>query len=660
MNHLVKKYITLVIVLLFYSNAAGQKEYLQRIEYFVISDLAISPFEEIWLSARNEVYAAQNMEANWSGGALSLPNRVNANMVSINRIDFLSKDVIIVSGTFPTKSGRDNYMYRSNDRGKTWTVLKFGDSDIRATHVNLKGEAWFSTQSGAIYNSKDYGQSWKKQNLTRWEDGSVASVIFFTDDSKMGLFGTVKGNIYRTEDNCTTWKSIPTPLDQKKYTRLYDTDSDEIGKIRLSGNRYIVRQGRQIFYSSCDTIDWKQLTKVQDFEADDTGIYLIYKDGNVEKVNERFRTIWKSPEKIIGIPEEIALRNEKVFALTYSKLYSISNGIFVSNDMLSDKVMTQDPIITFIRDKQQYGFERNIIYKYDSDKKAWKKHFETPYNTLYPVVVSNQIILIDRSLKSYHLYDEKANTIKEYKLPDTMFSQSAKRVSELIFEDYGYVLNSYPREKIFENKDGQFVLSKMRSTASFLEAMPEVLTTQTVGELLSKIDKGKNNSPAISDFKFISADIKDYKDIIAGKKMTREKNHNNRYEDLFTFPRKDADFEFYSAVADSLDSISSETLEKAFNNRPLIGASHKSKTIRFRFTDGTELMLESTEYIPQHLYLPWTASYKPLEFTVTSPQFITLIDEITKQQFFDRDRMDKAAVIFDIANYLYTKKLRGE
>lgn len=321
------------------------------------SELGISPSEEIWVATRaGNTYYSKQLGDSWRIGPFGSfgPGLSNSGM-TFERVNFFSEDTLMISG-FIQEGGRQDFVFWSGDHGKSWQKVVFGKSSwIDAAFVNSNGKAWMSGSSQLIYYSQDRGKTWKSFDKVEPTGNLRFSTIFFAKDERTGLFGATWNILYKTPDNCKSWEKLPTPLSQAKYQRLSKEERPDIRKIRIFGSYYIVNQQGRVFITKSDSIDWKYLPSVLDFEVTENDeLYIVSKTLGAELYNSVFIRTWQSEQSFDECPTAIAVKNNKLFALTSRSIYKLSPDEFACAPLLTNDIPIPEPHTIFRRSRQWF------------------------------------------------------------------------------------------------------------------------------------------------------------------------------------------------------------------------------------------------------------------------------------------------------------------
>ena len=138
-------------------------------------------------------------------GGKYLPDKyfqLAANKRTIQAINATNKGVLYV--------GTDYGLYRSEDKGKTWTHLEQGlfNQNIHALAIDpVESQVLYAGTSGGIFKTEDGGDHW-----TDWFDassgltnGEINDLIVHPDDPER-LFAATQGGLFYSEDAGESWE----------------------------------------------------------------------------------------------------------------------------------------------------------------------------------------------------------------------------------------------------------------------------------------------------------------------------------------------------------------------------------------------------------------------------------------------------------------------
>ena len=653
----------IILLLLVAKPAFSQDPYLARLSITgTIGELGISPNGEIWVAtATGQVYYWSQADQLWRENNISASDVNTSN--TFERVNFFSDSTIVLSG-FLHENGKQDFIFRSDDHGKTWIKVRFGESSwIDGACFMRDGKAWMTGNSQYIYYTKDSGKSWQTFDKIEKTGNLRLISICFRKDGKTGLFGSTWNSLYLTTDNCNSWTKIPTPLAQNKYTRISKTVHPRIGKIRMFGNHYIIRQEERTFISLIDQIEWQYLPEVVDFEVTDTGnLYTIQKDKGIKLYNSDFSCIWTCNQKLDLPTDAIAVKGEKLIALTREQLYQISPGSFERNELLSSNSTISKPELKLQIDGEDYGFAGKDILKFDTVRNQWFRYMQLDFYITNASTINGKLLISDQSYNQFYELNLKQKVLVRAQLPSKMIDLKANPVVEFHLERGSqgcfHVDNSM---QSFIRNGMQFTLKKQASTGSFLTNFTKPIDANTIDSLAGMIADFKRDKISIADLDITQEDItrfKKYIDLQAERINKKGLEEYKKDETAYEFPGENTDFDYYKKLADSLYALSPEVINAVFSQPDSYwSTTTNTRRIILVLKDGKRLVIENSYNRPNYLFMPWDIEYGQLKLKSNSIQLGKIIDHLTKGSFFVRDVSDKNYAIFTIADYVYRQKI---
>jgi len=661
------RYIKMFAIILFPIIAYGQDAYLERLSIVGnVSELGISPSEEIWVATgAGNIYYTKQIGDLWHAGPFGSLEKFSLHPGNaFQRINFLSQDTLIISG-FIQKDGKQDFIYRSVDHGKTWDKVVFGESSwLDASFVSSTEKVWMSGSSQLIYYSEDGAKTWKSFGKVEPTGNLRFSTIFFDKDEKTGLFGSFWNVLYRTIDNCQHWEKLPTPLSQKKYKRLSEEDRPDIRKIRIFGDHYVINQQGRIFITKADLIDWEGIPNAIDFEVTNDGsLYTIDRDLKIALYDSSFNHIWQSERKLESFPYALAVKNDKLFALTQDRVYKISPEEFIESPLFTADIPIREPDSKVSFEGEEYGFENKDILRFDKKRKQWYRFMTLDFPIANATLFDNHIVVADEKLREYYAIDAINRTVNNFKLPEHLFEK--KLIRGIHFENGSQgCFHTDNSRKSYTKKGGQFVVDNKTTSSKYLTKAANKIDASIIKEMIEIIDSSKFTKVDLADLEITDNDVRTFKDFIEEEKKKHINGSDKElsdFENLYAFPVDHTDFDFYVSISDSLERIDKEDIDQAFWQ----ASGNWSTTTDWRrvilvFQDGKKLIVENSDDKPNYLYTPWLVDYEGLKFKTNSVRFGRLINDLTKGQFFGGAANNKMYAIFKIADYLYRKKLEKE
>lgn len=658
-----KKLLHAFAIILIPLSILGQSEYLSTLSISgSVSELGISPSEEIWVATKaGNVYYTKQIGELWNTGPFGSLNPYNYSVGNtFERINFFSEDTLMISG-FIQEGGNQDFVFWSGNHGKNWEKVKFGQSSwLDAAYINNNGKAWMSGSSQLIYHTKDNGLTWESFDKVEPKGNLRFITIHFSKDEKTGLFGSSWNNIYLTPNNCQSWKKIPTPLDQNKYQRLSKEHKPSIGKVRIFGNNYIVNQQDRVFITKSDAIDWRHLPDVIDFEvSEDESLFTVNQDLSISLYDSSFSKTWQSNKSLENNPRAIGIRNNSLFVLTLESIYKVNCDDFIVSPLFTDEIPIREPNLKIKFESEEYGFENKYILHFDKNKRLWYRYMTVDFSITNATMLDNNVVLTDESLTKHYAINLKQKSVNEYDLPKSLFSNLV--VMELHFENGSQgCFHSNSSLRSYLRKGDKFVVNKQTNSSGYLSRSKSEIEANKIEQMMETIDKSRIVKVSLTDLNITENDIKQFKMFMDKEEQRIKKSGVDRFnfENLYSFPGENTDFNFYRAVADSLFTLSEEEINNAFwQNYGNWSTTTDWRRLVFVFQNGKKVIIENSDDEPNYLYTPWVVDFEGLKFRTNSILFGQQIDEVTNGQFFNKIARDKNYAIFKIADYLYKKKL---
>lgn len=658
MPHNIRFLLSILVLLVFQDLGTAQHEYLARLPVSgYVTELGLSPSGEIWMASKaGDIYYTKEFGDLWHLGPFgSLDPMVFSSGETYERINFLSEKVLIISG-FIQEGGKQNFIYRSGDGGKSWDKIIFGKSSwIDAAYFTNDGKGWMSGSSQLIYYTEDFGKTWVEKNKIDGIANRRFNTIFFSDDQSFGLFGSWN-TIYLTGDNCETWESIETPLQQNKYERISNNVKPNVEKIRILGDYYIVNQQGKVFVTKSNDIDWIRLPDIIDFEVSENQGFLINSDFKVRLVDENLTPNWTSESSLSNPPKAINVIDSTLYAYAGDEIFQISNRTVKSSPLLTDDIPIPEPYNQVDFKGSTYGFSGVDILKLQN--RRWARINEAPFTIGNASVFNGKLIISDQKLENRVELNTETNGISNYDLPDKVFPQDLELKSLTIGLGSLGCFHHDDQTRVYNLNGSDIKLSE--SDRGFLNRMPRKLELELVKEIISEANQARLDELSVDDLHLTSSVISDFKDLISKKEKEIKKNGIDRfaYEDPYQFPGENTDFSFYQSVADSIEfinnSVVSDVFSKGYGNWSTTQIWHQ---LIFDFRNGSKLIISNSDDIPNYLYTPWVINYNGLEYKTNSFTLGRLINELTNGKFYEGYAKDPEYALFKISDFLYRKKL---
>lgn len=658
------KNLFLLLILFLHFSSFSQHSYLANLPISGgVSEIGISPSERIWIATKaGNTYYTDKIGDLWHFGPLGTKDPLSISSRGIfERVSFFSEDILMISGFIHGENSNQDFVLRSTDKGITWNKVKFGKSSwIDAFYINENGKAWMSGNSQLIYYTDNKGETWKSFDKAGNENALRFNTIHFAKDENTGLFGSSWNVLYKTTDNCETWERLPTPLDQKKYNRLSKEHRPDIRKIRIFGDYYIINQQGNIFYTKSDNINWIELPNISDFETTpDESIYFIDKDLKIDLRDSEFVSIWKSDKKLSSTPSAINTKNKSLFVFTYGEIYKINKNDFIVSKLMTNEVPIREPYLKVNYGGEEIGFDGTSVLRFDKNRTEWYRYMELPVNVSNAVIFDNQIVIADNYLDKRFAINIDEQKISEYELPKSLFNLTVNNIENFSIEIGSQgCFHSDRQFREYRLKNNLFKLHKKGKR--FLSKMEKEINPQLLNDIVNEIDDSRFKKLTIKDLEISKKDLDNFKDFIDKEEQKIKKKGFDRfdYDNYYTFPGENTDFNFYKNVADRFDSIPNEVINEVFNT----GYGNWSTTTVWRkmtidFKNGEVLTIKNSDDKPNYLYTPWIINFNGLIIKSNSLKLGELINELTNGDLYSDVSKEKNYAIYKVADFLYKQSL---
>jgi hypothetical protein len=207
------------------------------------------------------------------------------------------------------------------------------------------------------------------------------------------------------------------------------------------------------------------------------------------------------------------------------------------------------------------------------------------------------------------------------------------------------------------NQQGRRMLN-----SNLLNKVPREVDASTIEVMLGEVDKSRFDDVSIEDLHLSGDDVVAFKKFIDREAARIKKSGIDRFDfdQLYTFPGENADFDYYKRVADSLYILPNERVDEAFwQAYGNWSTTTDWRRVIFVLKDGRRIIVENSDDKPNYLYTPWTVDFDGLKFKSNSIAFGESIRDLTKGEFFVNGSSEKKYAIFKIADYLYQRKLNS-
>lgn len=583
--------------------------------------LCVTPEEKIIVVTRaGEIAWAESKNGKWrktSPEAGADPLRAG---LTLDQANFFNKDTGFVSG-FISHNNVYNIIYHTTDGGLSWKPVVFGKGGWVDDAVNLRsGEAWMSVSGDGIYYTTDHGFTWQ---LFKSPEPKQRFARIFFNSSKQGLIGSLYNLLAYTEDNCVSWKFLPTPLDQKAYIKTSSEARPEINNVAILPDIFLVKQEELVFWSRKDSIEWKLLKGYTDFYTDEYNSALYFKKGG--------QTIVKTDLSLTSTAEirlncgiiEASCRNGELFVFSGEEICTIDRTANAGYyPVLTSEKTSIEPEFIGIGENGYYGHVGNKIYSQKQFGEPWTYAFTLPFAVNGgSLTAHNQWLLYSKG--DSLLYYSVQSGFTEYQSAGSLFSEYGKhKITEMTFEvgSQGCFHNdkntaTYRRTKGEYKLDAKIIEEKRIG----LSDAPESIDAEHMQALMDHLPHLLTSRPSINDLNIGEEEYEQCRrDIIRFRSYISRKRKSEK-EPAFYMTANNIDFDRLLALVDTIKTLETDKLNMMLGNLE----SYWSTTTNWRGVEfinaaGQKLMIINRSFQANSLLFPWTVQLNGYSINVNS------------------------------------------
>lgn len=662
----------LILTLLFLNSLSfAQQDFKAILNIKGDSEFNISQDSTIWIASRTgATYYTNHFRQPWKyGNFRDDKGEFNVGQ-TFERASFFNKNIGYISG-YIQEDSRQDFIYWTNDGGKHWEKVRFGQSSwIDANYIDYSGLAWMSGSSPSIFHSSDFGKTWDIFKPIDPRSKLRINTIYF-EDHKKGIVGGLWNAIYFTNNNCQSWKKIPTPLDQKKYNKIYKESRPTIIKVQRFNNSMIVNQKGKIFHTQTAHVNWVPLENLTDFHFDKASnkLFGITKEKKVVILNEDFNTIWSSPQALQSFPKSIKALNGTLYTWHWEYMYQVDENRFNHQYLYTDEHPIQKPYHTAKATFMVWGTEGKQIFRSNDFGATWYRVAYLDFNLgNFKVLNDHEVIISDKATDRYFKLSTQGTT---YSLTPTTLNNPLddflkSPITKVILETGSagcfhhnisqilYVKQANQKFKTVGKEAGMYELE--RNDDYLLQSYSHSFNAEDITNILTKINTEQPCYLQIKDLQINEEDIQNYLSEIDWYEKAYQKS-KTRHKTLKIFPYKTIDFDFFRDVANNLQSLDSTTINQLFLSPSNMFSTTTNWTqITVINEQGNNLYISNRAYQKNPWMLPWQVHYEGLIFPINLIEVSQFLENNSPNSFvnFKEAKID---FIFKVAHSLYKKKL---
>lgn len=567
---------------------------------------------------------------------------------TLEQANFFNKDTGFVSGFIHDKNGKYNLIYHTTNGGEKWTAINFGQDGWVDDAINLdNGEAWLSVSGSGIAYTKDYGFNWQKFKIPEIKQRFTS--IFF-NGKREGIIGSLWNSLAYTENNCATWKLLPTPLDQKIYNKTNKNSRPQFNRVAIAGDFILVKQEDLVFYSKRDSISWVWLKDYDDFytDPDNTALYFKTSKGNIVRSDYDLKPVYTYENVVQGFDSKC--RNGNLFIVSNQKIQKLIPDNQVLYALFSTNESSDiEPSVIGYTQNGTIGVLKDKAYAQKDYKGSWEHIFNFPF----PVdrgklsLIEYNMILYNRDDDSLFYFDLSGNPIVSRSKAKMIENFCKEGIRKLIFNSGSQgCFHGYKDELSYINENGTYVSKDEESSGSKHQNMLPENEDEIDGQLVSEFTKkvpllfDKTNYASITDLDFTEKEYEQCRQDILDFKASFQSSKKKK-KTKFSFDKNNIDFERLLAQVDSVKCINKEQLNFVLSDLSEMWSTTSFwKEVQLINDKDDVLFITSRYYEPNAFYFPWIIRLNGYVFLTTSIEVNKFLEKVYPSFLADGGRVE--------------------
>ncbi len=679
------KNITFVLVILSLLFSGMAQEHENR-DYRAELDLlggfpifALASDGTCWLtSGRGKVYYTDDIHSDWHcASPLDLDDNT---WIELGDFAFLdSSTAICVISDYDLYGLSDDWglYYRTDDRGKSWTRLQVGE-EVHLKHIcsDADSRVWIagSGYNDILYFSEDKGKTFTFRKLpVRFDDWAGVTAI----DMRDGQYGLAGVNIKHdtfplmlTEDNWRTSKRIPSPLGESK----------EINKVLIWNDLWVIRQGREVYYSSSQNLQWQRFPiTVTDFYPDRERGHLIAITDNLDVVDFSSPTDYRpfSREPLPAPPAEAAVYHGKLYVWTVGGFLCKADEdavVFAFRGYTSDEGI-EKPYMVRDGGQQLWGVDfRNTLCFADKSDGRWYRKQYLPMDVETFKLLSDSVALFwDGQL--HYTYSLADGQLRPYTLSAPLEDFLKTPIIEVVLcggltkyrsDTVRYTLTpdgdlqASHATLVLDQYDPCFPKANAKYKRKSIK-FPHTASCHELDSILRDINRDYARIPNIAEFQIAEKDRRKYY-----KLLDELDKKDMMYDRIIMNPQKrtnafDYDYaeNFYQSVPDRIDTLSANTVRKILYKDENWRTTGGVYWFEMQIVNSSQDTLSFIHFNLRNEYawfIPWLTEYNGIPFRCYSMALSRWISACLPEKFYVKGSFDNARLLLQIADYLWQQE----
>jgi len=597
--------------------------------------LAVAKDESLVLTTRaGEVGLSKSYQSDWRRSQPKIEEEYL--QPTLEQPIFFNRDTGLLTGFIHGKNWKYNLIYHTTNGGGNWTPINFGQDGWVDDATNLdNGEAWLSVAGSGIAYTIDYGFTWQK--LTIPEVKQRFATIFF-NDKREGIIGSLWNLLAYTDNNCKTWKLIPTPLDQKVYNKTNKNSRPEFNHVAIINDMLLVKQEDLVFYSKKDSINWIWLKEYSDFYTDpyNTALYFKTVNGKIVRADYDLKPIYTYENIETGFDSKC--KNGNLFVVSNQKIQRLNSNNQVSSSLFNTNASSDiDATVIGYTQNGTIGVVKDKAYAQKDYKGKWEYIFTFPF----PIdkgklsVIEYDMILYDRLDDSLFYFDLNGKSVvqrSKQKMIEDFKSQGIKRITFSIGSRGCF--HYYNDENKYDNNNGTFISRGSESSGSkHMKTLPdndEEIDGKNVSDFVEKIPLlfDKANYASITELGFTDKEYEQCRDDILDFKASLQSAKKNK-ETKFTFNRNNIDFDRLLGLVDSIKNLNQTQLNSVlFNLSEMWSTTTFWKAVELVNNKNETLYITNNYYEANAFNFPWIIRLNGYVFSTTNIEINKFLEKV--------------------------------
>ena len=634
----------------------------------------LAPDGTCWLtSGSGHVYYTENIQSDWHCATPFFHTAIQRDSLpvwtDINQISFLDSTTAIAIAY--DHWGEQSYCYYTENRGKSWSHQLMGERlklKLRQICKDAQGHIWLagSGYNEILFYSDDKGKTfsplqlpvaaadWAKVNALDMRDGQYGLAGL---DIQLDTF-----HLLLTEDNWRTSKQIPTPLGNGK----------EINKVLLWQDLWIIRQGKEVFYSFSQNLQWQRFPiKVTDFYPDrENGSLIAITDKNEVMVftsPTNYRSF--TPEPLPAKPAEAIMHRGTLYVWAVGRILckADEHGVISVSSFYTTEEPIEKPYLVREGKQQLWGVDfRNVLYLADKSDGRWYRCRQMPLDVkTFQLLNDSEALFWDG--QQHYTYSLADKQLRGYVLTSPLQGFLTAPITEVVLCG-GRTDFRKDTVRYLMNTEGQLqtafaTLTHIKKDHYCRECPVEITrkkvnfqhsaSRQELDSILHDINRDYSRIPTVPELQITEKDVQKYYKLLEKTDLINLWIINDLKSSFSDFDQME---DFYRTVLDRIDTLSPNTLRKILykhENWHSTGGANWF-TIQVMNSNGDTLRFSHYNIDNEYAwYLPWLVEYNGMPFRCYSIALSRWVSACLPSKFHGKECFDNARFLLQVANGLW-------